>query len=460
MSSPNKPTEVPPKDETNHNNSDSEESSNEEEEEDPLSFFPTPEAVTAARTTALQYYNQQEYEKSCALQAKIAQYVSKKFGPTFYQNGIYFLDYGLSQLRLIALQNANNTDFLKHAMKISQNNNSENENNDEEEEDMETCFINLEVARVCFENEEKQIEDGVHGALETLNDEKNEELKKKYITNQTYLAEVHNALGQLHNEKEDSEAALQEYELENMIYKNLQELFGNTIVDGGKLVSVRYSMAQCYLQEADFDGAVRRLEETISEAEKINAENSENHKINPVLLNEIKEQLSDAKEMANGTFEAIKKQIEEQFCVEQMSQIPSAEEFFSVPKHNENNNNNNNSENNKFISSLPGDHGGDGSHPFHQNSNLSLPISGSGKPLFLGNHHQHLTQNNELSNSQSLSVFPPQRSNSNSAKVFNNNNNNSENNNNNKVQTVVARKKPKPVSEDRNETILKKQKLE
>lgn len=347
--------------------------SEEEEEEDGDDDyrFENDAEAEAARAVGLAAYNEGRYDDALDQQYRVVRYFSEKYGATSPQCGKYFLDYGLSQLRL--LQSESSVDATLQPR---------------DQDAMEACFINLEVARVSLQKVEQEKGD----------DDVETELA---------LGEVHNALAQLNTEKEDYEAALREYEAELLIYRGLQESSPAAVLPR-RIVSTLYGIADCFMKEGDFEGAEERLQVTLAEIEKSPAGS-----IPAELVEELKDVLADAREMKGGKFKEIQEAIKQQFAADAES-IPTAHEFYDIGgekgKH-------------PFLSSLPG-----GSGEANEGSScLSMPMSAMGQALAM----------NEHSNSQSISLFPPQGSSRSGPPGSNSNG---------PVQHIMARKKPKVAS--------------
>ncbi|KPI87281.1 hypothetical protein ABL78_3618 [Leptomonas seymouri] len=322
-----------------------------EEDEDANFQFPTDEDAEAERQVGLEAYNEGRFEDALDVQYRVVRHFSNKYGSTSAKCGKYFLDYGLSQLRL--LQGQTTVDDVLQPR---------------DEDALMTCYVNLEVARVCYQKlEAERGEDDVEVELA--------------------LAEVHNALAQLSVEKEDYDAALREYEAELLQYRCLQDAAADkdklTVAPAGRVIAVLYGIADCFMKEGDFEGAEERLQATLKEIELYPA-----GVISADLITELKEVLAEAQEMKGGKFEEIQETIKQQFAAE-AGQIPTPQEFFSIDKEGKH----------PFLSAVPGANGDEvGDHSY-----LSMPMSASGQALAA---HEH-------SNSQSLSLFPPQGSRSN-----------------------------------------------
>lgn len=379
-------------DNVNEETSDSDSSGDHSDEEDvelddeELDYhFATDEEAEAARQVGLQAYNEGRYNDALDQQYRVVRYFSSTYGVTSSRCGTYFLDYGLSQLRVLQSQQS-----LEDALQPR------------DQEALETCYINLEVARVCFQKQEM-------------------ERGEEDVETQLSLGEVHNALAQLNAEKEDYDAALREYEAELLIYRTLQESVqqrrrtadGNAdaqptaapqssengadtanpthVTDGAhqtaavkeengvpvrRIIATLYGIADCYMKEADFDAAAERLQLTLDEIAKY-----PDNTVEPELVDELRDLLTDANEMKGGKYKELQEVIRQQFTAE-AEQMPTAQEFYAVG----------NDEKHPYLSSLPGcaDAGGEASH-------LSMPMSASGHVLGLNEHS---------CNSQSISFFP------------------------------------------------------
>nr|CCC95604.1 unnamed protein product [Trypanosoma congolense IL3000] len=255
------------------------------------------------RATGIKFYNERNYEEAIAVQYRIVRHFERKYKATSPVCGPYFLDYGLTQLRMLQ-----STCSVEAAFQPI------------DQEAFEACFTNLEVARVCFLKQEK-------------------ERGEEDVEVQLHLAEVHNAIAELQSEREDINESLKEYESELLIYRFLQEKVPSA-VPYGRLAAVLYSIAECYMREGDFDGAEERFVEAIDEIQKF-PEGS----INPALLTELNELLEDARNMKGGRYKALQDSILEQFSANEADQLPTAEEFFGETDK----------EKHPFVSQLPND---------------------------------------------------------------------------------------------------------
>lgn len=299
------------------------ESGDEEEEE---LTFPTDDEAEAARLVGLNFYNDGKYGEALDIQYAVVRHFTAKFGLTNAKCGLYYLDYGLSQLRMI--QSRDSATASVQPLDV---------------EGLETCFVNLDTARVCFEKLEAQTPD-------------DEEV-------QIRIAEVRNALAQVNIEQEEFDKALQEYENEVIIYRNL------STPQPRKLVSALYGMADCYMKECDFEEAEKRFQVVIDEINKL-----PEGVIEKDLVKDLEDLRDEAREMKDGRFKAVQELVRQQFLPEDQ-EVPSPAEVLSAK------------ESNPFLSALPG---GDG------NSLRSVPLLGMPVPT------------RETSNSQSVSLFLPQ----------------------------------------------------
>ncbi|KAG5464989.1 hypothetical protein LSCM4_00437 [Leishmania orientalis] len=325
-----------------------EEAEEEEDDEDANFQFATDEEAEAQRQVGVAAYNEGRYEDALDVQYCVVRHFSNKYGSTSPKCGKYFLDYGLSQLRL--LQGQTTVDDVLQPR---------------DEDALMSCYVNLEVARVCFQKLEAEAGD-------------------EDVEVELALAEVHNALAQLSVEKEDYDAALREYEAELLQYRCLQDAAPEeeklTIVPAGRVIGVLYGIADCFMKEGDFEGAEERLRATLDEI-KLYPTGT----IAASLIAELEDLLADAAEMKNGKFQEIQDAIKQQFAAE-AEQIPTPQEFFSLDKDGKH----------PFLSAVPGGTGDE----VAETSYLSMPMSASGQAL----------ATNEHSNSLSVSLFPPQGS--------------------------------------------------
>ncbi|AIO02549.1 hypothetical protein LPMP_354150 [Leishmania panamensis] len=348
------------------------EEEDQDDDEDATFQFATDEEAEAQRQTGITAYNEGRYEDALDVQYRVVRHFSNKYGSTSAKCGKYFLDYGLSQLRLLQRQTTVD-DVLRPR----------------DEDTLMTCYVNLEVARVCLQKLEAEVgEEDVEVELA--------------------LAEVRNALAQLSVEKEDYDAALREYETELLHYRCLQDAAPEeeklTVVPAGRVVGVLYGIADCFMKEGDFEGAEERLRATLDEIKLYPAGT-----IAASLVAELEDLLADAIGMKGGKFQEIQKAIKQQFAAE-AEQIPTPQEFFSVDKDGKH----------PFLSAVPGGAGDE----VTESSYLSMPMSANGQAL----------ATNEHSNSLSVSLFPPQGSRSGTPSG--------------PVQHAVVRKKQKRTGDD------------
>ncbi|EAN79982.1 hypothetical protein, conserved [Trypanosoma brucei brucei TREU927] len=328
--------------------------------------FNSEEEAVAMRAVGLELFNKHNYEEALDVQYRIVRYFENKYGATYPECGIYFLDYGLSQLRMI--QSASSMEAALDPL---------------DHDALEACFTNLDVARVCFQKQERSRGE---------ND----------VEVQLRLAEVHNAIAQVQVEREAYEEALKEYESELFIYRYLEQEIPASL-PYGRLAAVLYEIADCYMKEGDFEGAEERFIKAIEEIEKF-----PEGKVDPKLVEQMRELLEDAREMKDGRFKEIQEFIQEQFAVNETERLPTAHEFYGDVDEQQH----------PFVSRLPND---------GECSALSMPQSNT-NPV----------QWSEHSNSMSLSLFPSQV-----------NGRSSEASNSQPVQHVVARRKPKPLQKQK-----------
>ena len=326
------------------------EGSSDDDDEDCIPAFASDEEALAARQVALCLYNDGKYNEALDLQCAVVQHFTTKLGQTNAGCGLYYLDYGLSLLR--SIQCRDSSAAAVEPLDV---------------EAIETAFINLDTARVCFEKAEAR-------------DPENEEIQLR-------LAEVHNAIAQVHIEQEDFDKALMEYESELAIYRSI------ATQHPGKIVAALFGIADCYLKECDFDEGEKRLMDCIEEVGKYPAGT-----IAAELVEELRDLHTEAVEMKGGKYKEVQEAVRAQFS-EQAEEVPTAEEFAHAQAKNKN----------PFVSDLPGDN----NYP-----SRSIPLALSGVPL------------RENSNSLSVSMFPPIGS-------------YGSNSNSGPVHVVVARKKPK-----------------
>lgn len=297
--------------------------------------FQNDDEANAARLVGLKFYNDGQYSEALDVQYAVVRYFTTKYGLTNAHCGLYYLDYGLSQLRVIQSRDSSSAAVAPL-----------------DNESLETCFINLDTARVCFEKEEKDA-----GGTD------DEEV-------QIQLAEVRNAIAQVHVEQEDFDKALQEYENEIIIYRSLSKT-----PQPRKLVSAMYGLADCYMKECDFGEAELRFQAVIDEIAALPPGT-----IDEALVQELADLRDEAKEMKNGKFKAVQELVRQQFLPEDQEVPPPHEVLGNQPEQVQHSN--------PFFSSLPGGEGG---------SMRSIPLALT-SPL----------PPRENSNSQSVSHFFPQ----------------------------------------------------
>ncbi|ORC91379.1 uncharacterized protein TM35_000063840 [Trypanosoma theileri] len=362
-------------DEDNDDNTDT-------EDEDSAPFASDEEAL-ATRAIGLKHYNEHHYEDALDIQYRVLRHFEKKYGATSPICGPYFLDYGLSQLRL--LQTRSSVEAALEPL---------------DQEALKTCFINLDVARVCFQKQEEQ-------------------RGEEDIETQLSLAEVHNAIAQLHVEREDFDSALKEYESELLTYRFIQQEKPE-MVPHGRLAAVLYGMADCYMKEGDFEEAESRFTNAIAEIEGFPPGT-----IADELIAELRELRDDAAAMKGGKYRELQECIQAQFAAKEAEMLPTAQEFYGAGVATEEQEEEEKGEEERkekqpsqslqhpYLSHLPGD---------SEYSALSMPQSLTNPVRW-----------NEHSNSMSLSLFPPQVA-----------GRSPEASNSQPVHHVVARRKPKP----------------
>lgn len=299
------------------------------DEEDEEITFRTDDEANAARTVALELYNQQRYAEAMDVQYAVVRHFTSKYGMTNAKCALYYLDYGLSQLRIIQSRDSSTAAVAPL-----------------DQEGLETCFVNLDTARVCFEKQ-----DGADNDEEV----------------QLQIAEVRNAIAQVFVEQENFDRALQEFENEVLIYRSL------STPQPRKLVSALYGMADCYMKECDFEEAEKRFQAVIDEINSLPANTIEGE-----LLKELEDLRDEAKEMKNGKFKVVQDLVRQQFLPDEQEVPTPMEVLPSIPA----------SSVNPFLSSLPGGESG---------SMRSIPLALT-TALPPG----------ENSNSQSISHFHPQ----------------------------------------------------
>lgn len=261
-------------------------SNHDEEDAQEVPVYTTAEEAEVARHVSLELYNKGLFQEALPLQVGVLKYITSKHGETAAECGLAYLDYGLTLLAIIQGQDA------EAAMIAGEAN----------DDDLELCFVNLDAARVCFEKAEAKAP--------------SDELV------QLRLAEVHDALAQLLLEQDNTEGAIGEFENVLLILRN------NLSSDADpkkhkKIVGTLFSIGNALLGEQDYEGAVKRLEETLA---AINAAPS--GAIDAQLKTEVESILAEARELQSKPEEmdAIREEIRELFPDEK-SQIPDPEEF-------------------------------------------------------------------------------------------------------------------------------------
>lgn len=357
--------------------------------------YTTEEEALAGRQLGLRMYNEFKFEAALAPQVAVLKFFTKKHGQSSKHCGVYYLDYGLSLLSVIQGVTSAEDAALRSI----------------DEEDAETCFVNLDMARVCFEKAEGDDETDV--------------------AVQRQLADVHDALAQFALEQDNSQAALVEFEHSIHVLMNLPNNASDEPKTINQITSIMFNSARCFIQEADFPGATKKLQDLLEFSE------SSNKKFPDVvpkdLLEEVRECLDECKDNCdNKTFEATRDAIKELYPGEDQ-EVPSPAEVLEAPSA---------QPKNPYLSAIP-------------DGGLGLMCSNSmgqgGNSLLL----TPVPYNGEGSNSTSRSMFPTQgygeRSRSFSAS-------------NGPVNIAVVRKKAKktPATEtaDAGEPIEKKTRVE
>lgn len=309
--------------------------------------FTTDEEALAGRQVGLQMYNEEKYEAALAPQVAVLKYFTKKFGQSNKHCGIYYLDYGLTLLAIIQGIAGAAEDVALVSV---------------DDDDAETCFINLDMARVCFEKAE-------------ADDEEDVEVQRR-------LAEVHDALAQFALEQDDSQTALVEFETSILTLRNLPGSAADDPKTVNLITSTMFNSARCFMQETDFAGAIKKLEELLEYAR---AANSKNPKVvSDELLDEVAEWLAECKDNCeNKTFEATREAIKELYPAEE---VPSPAEILEPSSDHPKN---------PYLSAIPeGDLG----------IMMSNSMGHGGNSLLL----TPVPYNGEGSNSTSRSMFPNQ----------------------------------------------------
>lgn len=333
-----------------HSSSDDDEA---EEEEVDITFANDEEA-NAARQVGLVLYNQAKYEEALDAQYAVVRHFTSKYGSLHPQCGLYYLDYGLSQLRVIQSRDSSAAALAPL-----------------DQEGLETCFMNLDAARLCFEKMENQ---------RGLSDSEQEEVQLR-------LAETRNAIAQVNIEQEDYDKALKEYEMEVLIYRSL------TNPQPRKLVSALYGIAECYMKECDFEQAEvwynKILEEVASTEGQFDAE----------LISELEQLRDEAKNMKGGNYATIQEMVRQQFLPEEVEDQVLQDVLAGGDdgKAGGQSAAGASSSTNPFLSAVP----------LTESGSLGFGTGASGPSS--GNLLVHAAPvNGEQSNSQSISLFRPQ----------------------------------------------------
>ncbi len=301
----------------------------ESDEEDSIAVFTSDDEALAARQVGLRLYNDGKYYEALDIQCAVVQHFTSKLGQTHAGCGLYYLDYGLSLLRSIQCRESSAAAVQPV-----------------DDDGLETTFINLDTARICFEKAEAK-------------DPENEEVQLR-------LAEVHNAIAQVYSEQENFDKALMEYESELAIYRSLD------VPHPGKIVAAQFGIADCYLKECDFDEGEVRLAACLEEVAKYPPGTFAEE-----LVTELGELLAEATEMKGGKYKEVQEAVRAQFS-DQAEAVPTAEEFAASQS----------SAKNPLVSELP-------ACDVMSMSHQSIPLALSGVPL------------RENSNSLSVSLFQP-----------------------------------------------------
>lgn len=343
-----------------------------DDDDDDAVFFSSDEEANNARAVGLKCYNEGRYEDALDVQYRIVRYFDKKYGATAAICGPYFLDYGLSQLRVMQLKSS-----VEAALQPL------------DQDALESCFVNLDVARVCFQ---KQEEERGEGDMDV----------------QLSLAEVHNAIAQLHVEHEDFDGALKEYESELLTYRFIQQEAPGRL-PYNRLAGVLYGIADCYMKEGDFEGAEERYAAALEEIRSFPP-----GAVSAELVSELEELRDDAREMKGGKYSALQAVIQEQFAVREAEDLPTAQEFYGASGAD-------GAQQHPYVSQLPGE---------PEYSALSMPHSLANPAPW-----------SERSNSMSRSLFPPQGGGC-----------SQEASNSQPVHHVVARRRPKKTSQQQSQS--------
>lgn len=219
---PPPPQDVPVADQAADND---DESSSDDESVDGTTLFESDDKAVQVRQAALALFNQGQLDAALALQVRVVRYFTAKYGEDDARCGVHYLDYGITLLTIIQSSNA-------EVAALSGNIGEPNE-------DIEVCLHNLEAAKVCLERAEDEAKT-------------DEERKKVYLR----LAEVHESLAELHNERDDDEEVLKEYEYALVLKRTAEDTTRS-------IVATMFQIGMVYLRNEDFDKAKECLGEAV-----------------------------------------------------------------------------------------------------------------------------------------------------------------------------------------------------
>eukprot|EP00758_Cryptobia_borreli_P020088 Tbor_TRINITY_DN9503_c0_g1::TRINITY_DN9503_c0_g1_i1::g.15690::m.15690 len=353
--------------------------------------FTTEEEAQAGRQLGLKLFNDGMYEEALAPQVAVIVYYTSKYGESHASCGIYYLDYGITLLSIIQGKTTGSETGVDAAAQAALT--------AIDSEDAELCFLNLELARVCFEKAERADESDVEV--------------------QCRLAEVHDALAQFALEQDDSSAALAEFQTALITLQSLPGNASEEVKNQNACASAMFNIARCYIQEADFVNGAEKLKELLEYVSAVNLKNPGT--ISEDMKEEIQLFYDECKEDCNSkTFYKAQQAIQELYPDEKQ-EVPDPSEVLD--------------KSNPYLSVLPGCTDNPTSVSGHSLMVTPVPYSSVG----------------EVSNSVSRSIFPTQGTGDRSKKSISNSEG--------PVNIVVAVKKNSKKGNDL-ESALKKARLE
>lgn len=268
------------------------------------------EVAHERRIESLREYNQGHFETALGMQFDILTYFTSTYGQVHPKCGVAYLDYGTTLLALIQSQDPGAAALRSNA---AVDDTSDGANGDGastgsggpptvgDDEDLETCYVNLETARLCFER------------AETADEAAGVDLMAIHLRQ----AEVHDSLAQLHIERDDESTALSEFELALALRK--EHLPQNDRL----IIATMYSMAMCYMREENYDSAEALLKDILVVVEECKGGPGA---IDAGLVEEMRQNLVDITDIRHqGGMGRIREEIRQQF-VDESSQIKDPED--------------------------------------------------------------------------------------------------------------------------------------